>query len=84
MSPFWIIYDGRAESGDTDDASVLEACGNGWQDLRRALWDWRQHDAVLAEYDAEGGELTNERIIGHLREGKKALLTKCTRPSRDP
>lgn len=25
--PVWIVYDGRAISGDTDDASVLESFG---------------------------------------------------------
>jgi hypothetical protein len=76
----WIVYDGRAESGDTDEASVMEACGNGWKDLRAALWTWRGYDAVLAEYDFDGKDATNERIIGHMREGRKALLAKCTRP----
>lgn len=82
VKPFWIIYDGRAEGGDTDEASVMEACGNGWQDLRQALWDWREHDAVLAEYDTKDNELINERIIGHMREGRRALMAKCTRPDR--
>ena len=81
MPCMWIVYDGRAEFGDTDDASVMEACGNGWQDLRQALWSWREYDAVLAEYDidSDGKTLINERIIGHMREGRKALLAKCTR-----
>lgn len=75
----WIVFDGRAETGDTEDASVMEAVGFGWKDLRDALWTWRQHDAVLAEYDFDGKNATNERIIGHMREGRKALLAKCTR-----
>lgn len=81
-SPFaWIIFDGRAESGDTEDAAVLEAMDTR-QALRDALWTWRQYDAVLAEYDFDGHAATNERIIGHLREGKKALLAKCSRVSQ--
>jgi len=76
----WIIYDGRAEGGDTDAAMVLEACiGNGIGDLRQAIDTWEGHDAVVAEYDANNCELTNERIIGHMREGKEALLERIKR-----
>jgi hypothetical protein len=75
----WVLYDGRAESGDTDDAMVLEAFASR-RDLKSNLWHWRGHDGVLAEYDDDGkGNLTNERIVGHLREGKAALLAKCSR-----
>jgi hypothetical protein len=75
----WVLYDGRAESGDTDDAMVLEAFAS-LRDLKSNLWHWCGHDGVLAEYDDDGkGNLTNERIIGHLREGKAALLAKCSR-----
>jgi hypothetical protein len=75
----WVLYDGRAESGDTDDAMVLEAFASR-RDLKSNLWHWCGHDGVLAEYDDDGkGNLTNERIIGHLREGKAALLAKCSR-----
>lgn len=75
----WILYDGRAESGDTDDASVLEAFSSR-RDLRNNLYTWRGHDGVLFEYDVQNGkELVNGRPIGHLREGKAALLAKCSR-----
>lgn len=74
----WVLYDGRAESGDTDDASVLEAFSSR-RNLRQNLWHWRDHDGVLFEYDDQNGTLVNERQIGHLREGKAALLAKCSR-----
>lgn len=75
----WILYDGRADSGDTDDAAVLEAFSSR-RDLRNNLYTWRGHDGVLFEYDVQNGnELVNERRIGHLREGKSALLAKCSR-----
>ena len=74
----WIIYDGRAEHGDEDDAAILEACTSR-RDLKEALYSWRQHDGVLFEYETQGNALAvNGRKIGHLREGRKALLTKCT------
>lgn len=75
----WILYDGRAESGDTDDAAVLEAFLSR-RDLRRNLYHWRGYDGVLFEYDVQDGkELVNGRMIGHLREGKSALIAKCSR-----
>lgn len=75
----WILYDGRAESGDTDDAAVLEAFSSR-RDLRDNLYHWRGHDGVLFEYDIQDGKnLVNGRMLGHLREGKAALLAKCSR-----
>lgn len=83
MRKVWILYDGRAESGDTEEATVIEAIGNGRRDLRDALYNWQGHDAVLVEYDEEptgenSGNLLNQRIIGHLREGRAALLKRCS------
>lgn len=77
---FYIAYDGRAEF-DTDQASVLETIG---ERFTRADWRmWRDHDAVLVEYEAnENNELTDERVVGHWREGFKALRAKCTAPLR--
>lgn len=44
----WILYDGRAAGGDTDDAAVLEAWGprKGKPDMRH----WHDHDAALYSY----------------------------------
>jgi hypothetical protein len=75
----WILYDGRADAlGDTFEASVLESFASR-RDLKANLYSWRGHDGVLFEYDVNGNELLNERRIGHLREGKAALLAKCSR-----
>lgn len=76
----WILYDGRAESGDTDDATVLETFSSR-RDMKGNLYrTWNGHDGVLFEYDVgKGNELVNERMIGHMREGKAALLAKCSR-----
>lgn len=80
----WILYDGRAEFGDTDDAAVLEAFSSR-RDLKSNLFrTWRGHDGVLFEYDVvEGNKLVNERKIGHLREGK-ALIAKCAKQKKQP
>ncbi len=76
----WAIYDGRAIRGVTKDAEILEVIRGGWQRLRDAVWRWRQDDAVLFEYNFDGEAATNQRIIGHLREGRNALIGKCTKP----
>jgi hypothetical protein len=77
----WILYDGRAESGDTDDAQVLEVCGTSKRAVKVSLWSRHGEDAVLVEYDAVPGpnadQLENERIIGHMREGRAVLLKRC-------
>lgn len=74
----WILYDGRAEHGDEDDASILEVCSSR-RDLKAALYFWHGQDDVLFEYETQGNNVAvNGRKIGHLREGKKALLEKCS------
>jgi hypothetical protein len=75
MKHIWIIYDGRAELGDTDDASIIE-CVTSRRSLRDALYHCYGHDGVLFEYDDNGVNevLTNERLIGPLRLGRKTLL----------
>ena len=70
MTKVYILYDGRAATGDTDNASVLEAMSK----FDREDWlFWRGHDGVLFEYVEVNGELVNEEMIGHLSEGYDAL-----------
>jgi len=72
----YIAFDGRAEMGDTDAAQVLETIGSTF--TKRDYDTWKDHDAVLVEYDVEAGDtLTNENIIGHWRDGFKALRKRC-------
>jgi Glu-tRNA(Gln) amidotransferase subunit E-like FAD-binding protein len=72
----YIAYDGRAELGDTDAAQVLETFGSRF--TRRDYESWKDHDAVLVEYDVEApNTLTNENIIGHWRDGFKTLRSRC-------
>lgn len=80
-----IIYDGRAENGNTDDASILEAitpCSR--RSLKSALYDWRGHDGVVYRYQCANGseQLTDEILIGHLREGRR-LVNKCFPPAEN-
>jgi len=59
----WVLYDERAASGDTDDATVL-CCANSLAEARR---DKRQMfpTAVIYEYDVDtdGKTLINERVV---------------------
>ena len=80
-----VIYDGRAENGDPDNASVLEAifpCSR--RRLKSALYDWRGHDGVVYRYQGEedAKQLTDETLIGHLREGRR-LVEKCFPPTEN-
>ena len=74
MSKEYIVYDGRALTEGTGDATILEALGH--QFLARDFRLWQQHDAVLVEYTRDGTSLTNERIVGHMSEGYDALKAK--------
>jgi hypothetical protein len=74
----WILYDGRAEAMDTDDCQVLEFAGTSRRAVSSCLWHWRNTDGVLVEYDSDGHNLTNERKIGHTRQGSSALLAQCS------
>lgn len=84
MGKVWMLFDGRAESGDTEDAAVIEVIGTSKREVRKALYNYQDFDAVLVEYDTtpdtkpNSDILSNERIIGHLREGWKALLQRCS------
>lgn len=67
--PVWIVFDGRALSGDTEDAAVFESFG--WPDVkddRQAIRDakelWREHEFALYRYDLnDKNEAENERLI---------------------
>lgn len=80
MGNAWVIYDGRAEYMDEDDCSVVEMA-DSWRGLRDMLYYNREQDGVLFEYETKGRALlVNGRKIGHIREGKSALLAKCSAP----
>ena len=80
----WIIYDGRAESIDEDDCSILEMASTR-RELKDMLYQNRDQDGVLFEYDTQGNAmLVNGRKVGHLREGKDALLARCSAPQHKP
>lgn len=76
MSKFFILYDGRALTQGTDNASILEALGKKFTagDLRH----WADYDAVLYVYDEDvhTHSLHNERLLGHVSEGYQALKDK--------
>jgi hypothetical protein len=61
----WIVYDGRASGGDTEDAAVLVSC----QSLREARQYVREDftNGCIFEYDLVGEhgkqEAINERMV---------------------
>lgn len=65
----WVVYDGRALSGDTDDAAVLESlsypdCKNDEDAKRQAKRTWKGHEFTLYRYDLnDKREAQNERLI---------------------
>lgn len=58
----YILYDGRAASGDTDEASVLEALGL-YEKKPRIPPLWAETDCVMFSYEVgEGNILLDERM----------------------
>jgi len=64
MMPF-VLFDGRARSGDTDDAQVIDTA-NTEREAKRitrenmsVIW---MTDAVWYQYDLDGKTLINERM----------------------
>lgn len=69
LEPVWIVYDGRAIFGNTDNASVLQSFGtdaarNDDEAIRYAKRNWRGHEFALYRYDLnEKREAVNERMV---------------------
>lgn len=67
--PVWIVFDGRAMFGDTENAAVLESFGSDVattdeQAIQRAKRDWYDHEFALYRYDLNAERVaTNERCI---------------------
>lgn len=49
MSKF-ILWDGRAKGGDTDDASVVDTADTEQEAREAGLTQWRGYDAIWFEY----------------------------------
>ncbi len=50
-TPRFILFDGRAKSGDTDEASVLDTAMNIYEARRAGNSTWRDYDAIWMEID---------------------------------
>lgn len=57
----FILYDGRAKSGDTDDASVL-VTAHSEREARHDSQNWSGYDAIWYEYDVRDGRVINEKV----------------------
>jgi hypothetical protein len=56
----FVLYDGRAKSGDTDDAAVL-ITAHSEQEARHDGRHWSGYDAIWYEYDVVKGVAINEK-----------------------
>lgn len=63
----YIVYDGRAKYGSTDDATVLEYIGPRrkvpWREVRKL---WGNTDAALYSYSDDTAVLSDERYEGEI------------------
>ena len=74
---FYIVWDGRAELGGTEDAMMLESIGERAHPPRTPFWrelskDWGLQRAQLYSYNVEPDEngvdvLVDERLEGTIR-----------------
>lgn len=81
--PFWTIFHAiRADERLNHDA-LLESIGTSRHALEAALEKWKDEDGILVEFQETDAGLTHPRIIGHMRDGKKALLQCVTAAAAD-
>ena len=57
----FILYDGRAKTGGTDTATVIDTASSEQEAERSGKADWAGHDAIWYEYDLNGDKATNEK-----------------------
>lgn len=64
----FILYDGRAQSGDTDDASVL-CTASSEREAKRDSRTFYHVSAIWYEYDLINNEAVNEKRRGDIGKG---------------
>jgi hypothetical protein len=57
MSTMFVLYDGRAKTGDTDDASVLDTADTEAEARCAGRTAWQDYDAIWYEYEQRGDRL---------------------------
>lgn len=57
----FILYDGRAFVGNTEDASILDTAETEEEAIEAGKEAWEDFDAIWYEYDVKGEELINEK-----------------------
>lgn len=72
--PFWTIYQATTGIEGLENASILNSIGSSRTKLEVVLDEMAQADAILVEFTDIDGRLTDPRIVGHMTEGKDALL----------
>jgi len=61
MKHLWLVYDGRAETQDTDDCIVYVSCDSLEEARQYAKDDFP--DGVIFRYDTVDGRLRNEKRV---------------------
>ncbi len=57
----FILYDGRARIGDTDDAGVIDTADSAKEARRLTRKEYEEYDYLWCEYDRDSkNNLTNE------------------------
>ena len=56
----FVLYDGRAKEGGTDDATVLDTAVSASEARRLGRLVYAGEDAIWFEYDDNNGQLKNE------------------------
>ena len=67
MRKLFILYDGRAKSGDPDEASVMDTARTEGEARKSSKTNWRDYDVIWYEYD----EVTATEAIVQKHPGTK-------------
>jgi hypothetical protein len=65
----FILYDGRAKYGDTDDAAVLCTAGSEREARHDSRTTFSRIDGIWYEYDLVNNEAVNEQVRWDLGKG---------------
>lgn len=65
IGPRFMLYDGRAKSGDTESAAVMDTADTEAQARKAGKSDWRGYDAIwfesrVVEQRADGSQVVEE------------------------
>lgn len=68
MAKLFVLYDGRARFGDTEDASIMTTAESEGEAIGESQ-DWEDVDGIWYEYDVKGKTLVNETMRPDIGQG---------------